>query len=75
MNKLALDFQCKCRVEDFEDLNISNYRELIENISEKENIHFDINELLKYSNITPYFIFNLFNKLKLLSKTQIDFLG
>ena len=22
MNKLALDFQCKCRVEDFEDLNI-----------------------------------------------------
>lgn len=22
MNKLALDFQCKCRVEDFEELNI-----------------------------------------------------
>ena len=22
MNKLAIDFQCKCRVEDFEDLNI-----------------------------------------------------
>jgi DNA polymerase III delta prime subunit len=56
----------------FEDLNTSNYRELIQNISTKEKINFDINELLKYTNITPYFIFNLFNKLKLLGKTEID---
>jgi DNA polymerase III delta prime subunit len=56
----------------FEDLNISNYKELIETICTKENINFDINELLNYTNITPYFIYNLFNKLKLLGKTQID---
>ena len=37
-------------------------------ISDKENIHFDINPVLEYSNINPYFIYNLFNKLKLLNK-------
>jgi hypothetical protein len=50
-----------------EDLNIDNYRELIEAISKKENIIIEnIDELLKYKNITIYFIYNVFHKLKLL---------
>ena len=52
----------------FQDLNKENYIELIQMISDKENIHFDINPVLEYSNINPYFIYNLFNKLKLLNK-------
>jgi hypothetical protein len=55
-----------------EDLNIDNYRELIETISKKENIIIDnIDDLLKYKNMSIYFIYNLFYKLKLLKKTHI----
>ena len=56
----------------FHDLKKENYREIIEMISLKEDIPVNIDILLGYSNITPYFIYNLFNKLKLLNKTQID---
>jgi hypothetical protein len=56
-----------------EDLTIENYRELIEIMSEKENIVIEnIDDLLKYKNITIYFIYNLFYKLKLLKKTYIQ---
>ena len=56
-----------------EDLNIDNYRELIETISKKENIIIDnIDELLKYKNMTIYFIYNLFYKLKLLKITHVQ---
>lgn len=54
----------------FHDLNKVNYAELITHISTKENIHFNMEPLLNHSNITPYFIYNLFNKLKLLNKTN-----
>ena len=55
-----------------EDLNIDNYRELIETISKKENIIIDnVDDLLKYKNMSIYFIYNLFYKLKLLKKTHI----
>jgi hypothetical protein len=55
-----------------EDLNIDNYRELIETISKKENIVIEnIDELLKYKNMTIYFIYNLFYKLKLLKLTYV----
>jgi len=55
-----------------EDLNIDNYRELIETISKKENIIIDnIDDLLKYKNMTIYFIYNLFHKLKLLKISHV----
>ena len=55
-----------------EDLNTDNYRELIETISKKENIIIDnVDDLLKYKNMSIYFIYNLFYKLKLLKKTHI----
>jgi DNA polymerase III delta prime subunit len=55
-----------------EDLNMDNYRELIETISKKENIIIDnVDELLKYKNMTIYFIYNLFYKLKLLKQNHI----
>jgi hypothetical protein len=55
-----------------EDLTIENYKELIETISKKENIIIEnIDDLLKYKNMTIYFIYNLFYKLKLLKKTHI----
>ena len=55
-----------------EDLNIENYRELIETISKKENIIIEnVDELLKYKNITIYFIYNIFHKLKLLKITHV----
>ena len=55
-----------------EDLNTDNYKELIETISKKENIIIDnIDDLLKYKNMSIYFIYNLFYKLKLLKKTHI----
>jgi DNA polymerase III delta prime subunit len=55
-----------------EDLTIENYRELIETISKKEKIIIDnIDDLLKYKNMTIYFIYNLFYKLKLLKKTHV----
>jgi hypothetical protein len=37
-----------------------------------ENIYFDKEPLLKYQNLTPYIIFNLFNKFKLLHITNVD---
>ena len=55
----------------FEDPTTEEYKEIINNISLKEGITFDINPLLEYKNITTYFIYNLFNKLKLLKKTTI----
>uniref|UniRef100_A0A6C0ESA1 Replication factor C C-terminal domain-containing protein n=1 Tax=viral metagenome TaxID=1070528 RepID=A0A6C0ESA1_9ZZZZ len=55
-----------------DDLNTNNYNEIILMISKKENIQIDnIDVLLKYKNITIYFIYNLFNKLKLLKKKHI----
>lgn len=55
-----------------EDLNMDNYKELIETISNKENIIIDnVDELLKYKNMTIYFIYNLFYKLKLLKQSYI----
>jgi len=55
-----------------EDLNIDNYRELIETISKKENIIIEnVDDLLKYKNMTIYFIYNLFYKLKLLKQSHI----
>jgi DNA polymerase III delta prime subunit len=56
----------------FEDPTTEEYKEIITNISIKEGITFDINPLLEYKNITTYFIYNLFNKLKLLKKTNIE---
>jgi DNA polymerase III delta prime subunit len=56
----------------FEDPSIEQYREIITNICIKEQISFDIKPLLEYKNITAYFIYNLFNKLKLLKKTNIE---
>jgi hypothetical protein len=56
----------------FDDLTTENYREIITTISTNEHIFFDVNTLLEYKNISPYFIYNLFNKLKLLNKKQID---
>ena len=55
-----------------DDLNSNNYNDIIQIISKKENIQIEnINILLKYKNITIYFIYNLFNKLKLLKKKNI----
>jgi DNA polymerase III delta prime subunit len=55
-----------------EDLDIDNYRELIETISKKENIIIEnINDLLKYKNMNIYFIYNLFYKLKLLKQHYV----
>ena len=56
----------------FQDLSKEHYTELIQTICSKEDIVIDINPILKYSNITPYFIYNLFNKIKLLNKTTVD---
>jgi DNA polymerase III gamma/tau subunit len=54
------------------DYGYNEYNELIETIMEKEQIYFDKKVLLEYNNLSPYFIFNLFNKLKLLKLTNID---
>jgi hypothetical protein len=54
------------------DYGYNEYNELIETIMEKEEIYFDKKVLLEYNNLSPYFIFNLFNKLKLLKLTNID---
>jgi len=58
-----------------DDLNISNYSDIIQLISNKEGIIIDnINDILKYKNMTIYFIYNLFNKLKLLKKKNINYI-
>ena len=55
-----------------EDLDVDNYRELIETISKKENIIIEnVNDLLKYKNMNIYFIYNLFYKLKLLKQNYV----
>ena len=55
-----------------EDLDVDNYRELIETISKKENIMIEnVNDLLKYKNMNIYFIYNLFYKLKLLKQHYV----
>jgi DNA polymerase III delta prime subunit len=56
----------------FNDLNKENYVELITHISKCENIFFDIEPLINHSNISPYYIYNIFNKIKLLNETTID---
>jgi hypothetical protein len=56
-----------------DDLTHVQYNELIELIMNKEEIIIDnIECLFKYTNITIYFIYNLFNKLKLLKKKKIE---
>jgi len=48
----------------FHDLTKENYEEMITIISKNENIPLDIKSLLN-SNLSPYYIYNVFNKLKL----------
>jgi hypothetical protein len=47
------------------------YKQLIEYIMVNENITFDMDTLLQYNNLSPYLIFNLFNKLKLLGLNDV----
>jgi len=54
-----------------EEYEKPEYFQLIKKIMTEENITFDINELLHYTNLSPYLIFNLFNKLKLLNISKI----
>ena len=56
----------------FYDLTKENYIELVTTISKKENIYFDITPLINHSNISPYYIYNIFNKIKLLNEQEID---
>jgi DNA polymerase III delta prime subunit len=56
----------------FDDLNKENYVELITHISKGENVFFDIEPLINHSNISPYYIYNIFNKIKLLNEEEID---
>jgi len=55
----------------FYDLTKENYVELVTTISKNENIYFDIQPLIQHSNISPYYIYNIFNKIKLLSEESI----
>lgn len=55
----------------FYDLTKDNYTELITTISKQENIYFDINPLINHSNISPYYIYNIFNKIKLLNEETV----
>ena len=71
-NKINEIIQTRINPIYIEDLNTDNYRELIETISKKENIIIEnVDELLKYKNMTIYFIYNLFYKLKLLKQTHV----
>lgn len=57
----------------FEDLTIIEYKELIQRIIDGENITIhNMNVLFEYSNLTIYYIFNLFNKLKILDITCVN---
>jgi len=53
------------------EYEIPEYKQLIEYIMVNENITFDMNPLLQYNNLSPYLIFNLFNKLKLLNLKEV----
>ena len=55
----------------FYDLTKENYVELVTTISKNENIYFDIQPLIQHSNISPYYIYNIFNKIKLLNEEAI----
>ena len=54
------------------EFGYDEYNTLIDNIMINENIYINKEDLLKYQNLTPYIIFNLFNKFKLLKMTKID---
>jgi len=56
----------------FDDLTKENYTELITTISNGENIFFDIEPLINHTNISPYYIYNIFNKIKLMNEVDID---
>jgi hypothetical protein len=57
----------------FEPLTQVEYRILIERISEGEQIHIhNLDVLLDYSNLTIYYIYNLFNKLVLLGLKEVE---
>ena len=56
----------------FYDLTKDNYAELITTISKQENIYFDIAPLMNHSNISPYYIYNIFNKIKLLKEDVVQ---
>jgi DNA polymerase III delta prime subunit len=56
-----------------DDLTSDNYKELVEVISKKEGIIIEnVDDLLKYKNVTIHFIYNLFYKLKLLNKKHVE---
>jgi hypothetical protein len=54
------------------EFGYEEYNKLIDNIMVNENIYINKEDLLKYQNLTPYIIFNLFNKFKLLKISKID---
>jgi hypothetical protein len=54
------------------EFGYEEYNKLIDNIMVNENIYINKEDLLKYQNLTPYIIFNLFNKFKLLKMSKID---
>jgi len=57
----------------FMDLTVKEYRILVEQIMEGENITIqNVEDLLNYSNLTIYSIYNLFNKFKLLELSHIE---
>jgi len=55
-----------------QEYEISEYKQLIEHIMIHENITFNMDDLLQYNNLSPYLIFNLFNKLKLLNLKEVS---
>jgi len=57
----------------FMDLTVKEYRILVNQIMEGENITIkNVDDLLNYSNLTIYSIYNLFNKFKLLELYHIE---
>jgi len=54
------------------DYGIQEYNEIIEHIMLEEEITFNKDELLQYKHLSPYLIFNLFNKFKLLNIKHVD---
>jgi hypothetical protein len=57
----------------FEPLSRVEYKQLIQRISEGEEIHLkNMDALLEYPNLTIYYIYNLFNKLFLLNIKDVE---
>ncbi len=57
----------------FEDLTIREYKQLVNRIMEGEKFTIkNIDILFEYYNLTIYYIFNLFNKLKILDLKEIN---